>query len=220
MAVNWTYGDHWERFPVRRGEVWAAGEHRVTCADITITSPVQVLGTPDLIYTDPPWNQGNVASFYTKAGQKGGGCFTALREALMRVFQTAGIVWAEMGKLHIDDFISQMEQAGGKLTHRFACTYYRTKLVYLVRVSFLGGPDLPAGVAERIEGADDANTPGLVMAAETWARIIMDPCTGRGLTGRTAHKYGRRFIGSELNPRRLANLLSWYADQGLSPARL
>lgn len=213
--MNWTYGNHWERFPIRPGEIWQAGQHRVICADITKLDPVALLGAPDLIYVDPPWNQGNVASFYTKAGQKGQGSFTELREALMRTFQAARVVWAEMGKQHIDEFAAQVERSGGKITHRFSCTYYRRHLVYLIRADFSGGPALRAGAVAALEGADDEKTPGLVLQAEAWARRILDPCTGRGLTGRTTHQQGRRFCGSELNPRRLANLLAWFADQGL-----
>ena len=47
-------------------------------------------------------------------------------------------------------------------------------------------------------------------------RCIGDLCMGRGLVGLSAYAAGKPFVGTELNPRRLAVLLQRLAQQGAS----
>lgn len=47
---------------------------------------------------------------------------------------------------------------------------------------------------------------------------IGDLCMGRGLVGRHAVMAGRRFVGTELNPKRLAVLIEWIAHNMLERA--
>ena len=42
-----------------------------------------------------------------------------------------------------------------------------------------------------------------------------DLCMGRGLVGLAAHRHGRRFVGTELNPKRLSVLVETLAAAGL-----
>ena len=56
-----------------------------------------------------------------------------------------------------------------------------------------------------LTGMDDDFTPRAAMEAATQpGAVIMDFCTGRGLTAVTAQHLGRIAWGTELNPRRLA----------------
>ena len=53
---------------------------------------------------------------------------------------------------------------------------------------------------------DEENIIEWVCANEEYD-CIGDLCMGRGLVGTNAYKNGRRFVGTELNPKRLAVLL-------------
>jgi len=46
-----------------------------------------------------------------------------------------------------------------------------------------------------------------------------DLCMGQGLVGLAAHAAGKPFVGTELNPRRLAVLLQKLAQQGVQVQR-
>ena len=63
-------------------------------------------------------------------------------------------------------------------------------------------------------GKDDDVTPMMAIANED-TDSVLDLCTGRGLTGRTAHQLGKQFYGVELNKRRLAVLIDYYIKAGL-----
>jgi len=71
---KWLYGDSWERFPIKDGEVWQAGKNLVAVKDLTNLDNLDFFGrdTFDMSYIDPPWNTGNINSFYTKAGLRTG----------------------------------------------------------------------------------------------------------------------------------------------------
>ena len=39
--------------------------------------------------------------------------------------------------------------------------------------------------------------------------VVLDPCTGLGMTARLTHRFGGRFRGSEMNAARLARTEAW-----------
>jgi predicted methyltransferase len=75
-------------------------------------------------------------------------------------------------------------------------TYYKKSICYLIR-----GGQISASFD--YSGLDDAQTPLLVIQNEE-CQCVGDLCTGRGLTALAAYQCGKRFVGTELNKRRLA----------------
>ena len=65
------YGNGWGKVSSKRGELWKVGDHQILCEDWHL-GPKESYETNkyclDMIYIDPPWNQGNAKSFRTKAG--------------------------------------------------------------------------------------------------------------------------------------------------------
>ena len=74
---------------------------------------------------------------------------------------------------------------------------------------------------QELNGMDDEHTPGIAIEHSSeegdW---VFDPCTGLGCTARHAQRLGRRFLGLELHPRRLANTLAQLIIDGDEPHKI
>ena len=194
------YGDAGDRIPVKVGEEWAVGNSRILCGDIHWSEAEQFFGANsiDLIYCDPPWNQGMLTGFHTKAGHHGPKPdFNAFKDRLFRLVEMVSApVAMETGVKEVDDILSRMSHLFQDVKE-YDITYYRKRPCKLVT----GGIEsLPA-----LDGVDDDHTPNIVMNAVCDpGDLVLDFCTGRGLTPRTAQANKLRFIGTELAPRRMA----------------
>jgi len=212
--MNYRYGDSWERYPIREGEVWqdAASGSLVSICDITKEFPSYLLEA-DMIYCDPPWNLGNANAFYTKAGRtdylnRFHDFSTAFFSRVMAI--AAPVCYVEIGRQHRGDFVRSLE-ALYPCVQEWRITYYRKHPCFLLR----GGAQMQAF---DFAGMDDVDTPGAAIAREP-SRIVADLCTGQGLTAVAAFRLARRFVGTELNPRRLAVTIDRVNKLGGSYAR-
>ena len=203
------YGDAWEEFPIRPGEVWVSGGSAVTVGDMTSREVVDgLLGNmtagPDLTYTDPPWGQGKLSAFYTKANLSGPPSWAAFCERLVALCKAVTPRWAfvETGIRWEAEVLAEAERQGATVLASWGTTYYRKHPGRLLAWTYTGAvlPDVD------LTGVDDDLTPGAVMNAVD-CNVVFDPCCGRGLTAETAWKQDREFVGIELNPRRAAWVL-------------
>ncbi len=223
MAKVWRYGDAGDRWKVGTGDVWAAGNHILGCGDIEHGYAERLMakfGAPDITYVDPPWSQGNAKSFYTKAGlvYPETGFILFLQKLIDVVRVTKGPVYIEMGKQHVDDLQTIIINSGGKVLNVWGVTYYRKYPSFLVRAVW-GDHKYTPDV--NLTSMDDDDTPSAAITYDSAkSALVFDPCMGRGLTCRSAHQLGRRFVGLELHPRRLACAVDWLSEQGEAPRRL
>ncbi len=206
--VDWRYGDSWERHPIAAGEIWTetGTGSAVAVADLFDGLPA-FMTQADMIYVDPPWNTGNVGSFYTKAGTARRGDFDDLLAALLDGVATiqASVCYMEMGRQNLGKTLDALGRLYPTIQY-WLITYYRRNPSYLIR----GGPR-PA--TADFTGSDDMDTPRLAMQSEMFT-CVADLCMGRGLTATTAYQLGKRFVGTELNPRRLACAIDKVAQLG------
>ena len=208
MTKVWKYGNSWENYPCRSGEVWIEQETNSKLAvwDLFDGLPAFMLEA-DLIYTDPPWNTGNMRSFYTKAGLSTDDTFREFLEVLFDAVEeiNAPVCYLEIGKQNIDVFANCLGLIY-PVVERWEVTYYRKNPSWLVR-----GGESPATFD--FTGHDDMDTPRLAMENE-WFSCVADLCMGRGLTAVTAFEMGQQFVGTELHPRRLACTIDKVAKKG------
>lgn len=217
---KWLYGDSWERFPINDGEVWQAGKNVLAVKDLTNITQLDFFGIPqfDMSYVDPPWNTGNINSFYTKAGFSEKKEFESFIEKLITLISVHSprINYLEMGSQNLDFVKDLIISLNGIVTNVWKIKYYQKHPCFLIRYTF--------GTASIIDfdftGIDDDYTPRFAMQFEPNVNSVLDLCTGRGLTGRTAHSLGKTFFGTELNKRRLACLIDYYNQQGLTIQKL
>lgn len=197
--MQYKYGDSWEKYPIKEGEAWADANTRsmVSVYDITSGLP-SYMTRADMIYCDPPWNLGNVNSFYTKAGRTDykdnfKEFYNSLFSQISRISPT--VCYLEIGKQNLSVFRSELKSIFS-IVQEWPITYYKKNPCYLLR----GGPSLQTF---DFAGMDEADTPFEAVKNEP-VGIVADLCTGQGLTAVAAYRNERGFVGTELNPRRLA----------------
>lgn len=179
---------------------------KISVIDIFNCIPKYMLSA-DIIYTDPPWNTGNLRSFYTKAGMTTNRSFEEFLSVLTKHIHTISpeVCYLEIGSKHRDAIISMLSQEF-KVVQFWKITYYRKNVCWLIR-----GSDRATDVD--FAGIDDSKTP-FVVAQHELPGVVADLCTGRGLTGVAAYKANRTFYGTELNKRRLAVLMDRTSRMG------
>lgn len=206
---KWNYGGAIDRHPIHEGET-AVFDNGSMVKVHNIFDPLPAfLEKADLLFIDPPWNLGNINTFYTKADMKER--VDSFENFYERLFECIGLIdpktcYVEVGKEHLADFIIEMRRLFKYVTF-YNSTYYHSKdkLCYVVR-----GSDKYK--KPRLDGMDEENIIKWVCVNEDY-ECIGDLCMGRGLVGIHAHKNGKKFVGTELNKKRLAVLLEKIAKE-------
>lgn len=221
---RWKYGDAGDEFPIEDGAVWTCGPHLVAAGDLERGDGLELLnlagGAVDLVYVDPPWNAGNARSFRTKAGVGRSVVWDAFLDTLLQVVKHNRLgAWIEMSDTEpaIDGLSRAVARAGGLVYRVEHVRYYRRHRSAVVYAAW-GEPDQRM-MDVQVAGLDDDDIPLAVLQTVPAGITVMDPCTGLGCTGRAAEQRGCRFVGLELNPRRLANLVRFFARAGHRPQR-
>jgi len=207
---NWNYGGAVDRHPIETGQmaVFCDGS-MVKVHDIFDPLPA-FMKQADLLFVDPPWNLGNINTFYMKADKSER--VESFESFYQRLFECiaeikAKTCYVEVGKQHLADFILEMRKIYKYVTF-YNSTYYHSKdkLCYVIRGS-------NKAKKPKLDGMDEENIIEWICANEDYD-CIGDLCMGRGLVGINAHKNGKKFVGTELNKKRLAVLIEKIAKQG------
>lgn len=179
------------------------------------------LGPVALLYSDPPWSTGNAKSFRTKAGLAHDGVtlgrlWDCILERSLPLLGDSDLI-VEIGSAHRLEIAALLARHGRAVTDAWEIVYYRKHRCWLLRSRKVARVD-----ATSPAGLDDEVTPGwAILSSTSEGEFVCDPCMGRGLTVVAADKLGRRFVGSELNPRRLAVAIDRLATgRGLVPERV
>jgi hypothetical protein len=197
--MKYRYGDNWERYSIMEGEVWIdiATGSKMAVWDLMRGLP-SWMAEAQMVYCDPPWSMGNVNAFITKAERKNYiGRFDDFYAVFFRGILEIGptVCYVEIGRQHREDFVREL-RAMFPVVQEWPITYYGKNHCFLLR----GGSE---SQLFDFSGMDDVRTPLAAIEHEP-AAVVADPCTGQGLTAVAAYLLGRRFIGTELNCRRLA----------------
>lgn len=200
---KWNYGDSYKRHPIAPDEVIAFEDgSKVKVYNVFDPLPDFMLDA-DLIFVDPPWNLGNLNTFYTKAERLD--YQDSFEQFYKRLFKCIAEVspttcYVEVGKEYLSEFIQEMKQLYKYVTF-YNSSYYHSKdkICYVIRGS-LKRKKLP------LDYMDEEDIIAWICANEDYS-CIGDLCMGLGLVGLHAHKNGKRFVGTELNHKRLSVLL-------------
>lgn len=152
----------------------------------------------DYVVVDPPWNRGNLKSFYTKADME---LDREFEEFLDRIFEIVAAIdakacYMEMGFQSLETVKARMEKIFPNVRVIESKYYNRYKCYFII-----GEKD-----GEHIDLEDKVKDELLVIEEIISKRDgkVLDFCLGRGAVSRYAHKHGKEFVGSELNINRLA----------------
>ncbi len=204
---DWDYGGAFRRHDMT-GEILLPNDSRLLVHDITHGTP-DFMRSADTLFVDPPCSAGNLRSFHTKADkdlQYDFGEFAqALFECIDKIAPTH--LFMEVFRGNYDAFLARI------------CATYRNVMVYeshyynkpanrcwIIHASDEDLPKYP------LDGMDEAKAIAWICANHNY-KTIGDLCMGRGLVGRHAYLNGRRFVGTELNKKRLAVLVDFIREQ-------
>lgn len=195
----------------------AIGPHRLLCGDITRGAVPALMGEDlaDVVYSDPPWGPGNQQYWHTH-NKRGSvpqtdwpGFLRAFCCACAAFARAEAPVFVEMGERWAEDLARAMAQEGLLLQREWSITYGSPPRPN--RLLLFGLHDHPIDL-----GSDRHGPPVTARILEAIVRpgmLVLDPCTGKGMTARNAHRLGGHFRGCELNPRRLAITEAWLCRQ-------
>jgi hypothetical protein len=200
--MDYNYGDAYLRYPIGTEPYVFKDGSIVQVHDIFDPMP-EFMKSADLVFVDPPWNRGNLNTFYMKAEKNER--VDSFERFFKRLFECTGMIephtcYVEVGKEYLANFIMEMRKLYRYVTF-YNSTYYHNKknLCYVVRGS--QKHKKPA-----LDGTDEEDIIEWICANENYD-IIGDLCMGRGLVGLNAHQNGKRFVGTELNHKRLSVLI-------------
>jgi hypothetical protein len=203
--ADWEYGGHYLDYDMT-GPISLPNDSVVQVADWCDELPEFMLQA-DTLFIDPPWNKGNVNTFYYKADKPHSTldfmAFTA------RLFQRIDDIapehlFIEMGKEYLGEYLTECK-ARFKYVTFYNNTYYhkRENLCYIIHAT----NEWKRRKHKALEGVDEEDAIAWLCANHAY-QCIGDLCMGMGLIGLHAYRNGRRFVGTELNKKRLAVLIA------------
>ena len=196
--MEYKYGNSWERYSINSGEVWCdTSGSQVSVGDIRYWFPEYLLGA-DMVYSDPPWNMGNANCFLTKSGCSDYiNSFGEFYDVFFRRIEeiSPSVCYVEIGKQNVDIFYARMEEIF-PVVQKWDIVYYKKNPCFLIR-----GSAAPTTVD--FTGMDDSSAPLLAVSSEC-PKCVADIVTGQGLTAMAAWRQNVKFVGVEINKRRLA----------------
>ncbi|HUM43781.1 MAG TPA: hypothetical protein PKI14_12610 [Fervidobacterium sp.] len=203
MSDKWNYGDAYKRYPLTNEPYEFPDGSIVKVHDIFNPLP-DFMKKADLMFVDPPWNLSNLNTFYTKADKidEHKDSFEAFYK---RLFECIGEIkphtcYVEIGKEYLADFIVDMRKQYKHVTFYNSSYYHdKNKICYIVR----GSKNFKK---PKLDYMDEENIIEWICANEDY-ECIGDLCIGRGLVAVNAYKNNKRFVGTELNHKRLSVLV-------------
>ncbi len=203
MMSKWEYGRAYERYPIPP-EGWKFDDGSTVKVHNIFDPLPAFMKKADLLFIDPPWNLGNLNTFYTKAGRTD--YQDSFEKFYKRLFECIREIdphtcYVEIGKQYLAEFIMEMKSIFRHVTF-YNSMYYRKKenMCYVVCGSKKRKRKQP------LDYLDEEDIIKWICENENYD-IVGDLCMGRGLVGWYAYQAGKEFVGTELNEKRLSVLV-------------
>lgn len=215
--MKWDYGGAHERHDMN-GIIELPNNSLVQVFDWTTGPLPDFMRQADTVFVDPPWNAGNVRTFYTKADLASGRVdfrhfLGLLWERILEI--SPQYLFLEMGKEHLGEILVEAKRRWKYVTF-YNSTYYHKKqnICYVIHAT----NDYANRRYKCLEGMDEQRIIEWICRHHSY-QCIGDICMGQGLVGWNAYLAGKRFVGTELNRKRLAVLVecvrNHYRENGL-----
>ncbi len=157
----------------------------------------------DCLFIDPPCSEGNLKSFYTKSDLQKRNSINAFNE---RLFEYIDIInpkhiFIETFKSNNETIFNRLNERYGTNVKEFPSYYYgkeKNKCFILYASLEECNIEIPYMDEEKVIE---------YICKNVIFDCIGDICMGKGLVGFYANKYNKKFVGTELNKKRLACLI-------------
>lgn len=191
------------------------GRHRLLCGDITQGAAARMLrgDAADVVYSDPPWGPGNQRYWHTMNAR--GSVPRTSWPSFLAAFcgvcaahrRPDAPVFVEMGLRWVDELDAAMRSVGLEPRRRWRILYGPKRKPLPNVLSLFGPRDVEVTMPDPPHG--EPVTRAALAAVVRPGSIVLDPCTGLGMTARLTHALGGAFRGTELNAARLARTVAW-----------
>jgi hypothetical protein len=179
------------------------GPHRLRVGSATDDLSVLVDRQPHVLYSDPPWGDGNMRYWETMhrkmtGVEVGHVQWRALMESIAHLAFLAKHVFIEMGPRWADELAEILVARGVPNVNIHYGVVYGSKnwplpVIYAGQ-PYTFAPDFPTkGYSVPRQAIRSVATPG---------GLLIDPCCGNGYSARAAIEAGMVFHGNELNAKR------------------
>ena len=193
------------------------GNHKITCQSIESPEVDAMLSGEKVrvLYSDPPWGDGNMKYWVTMNKKMTGKAFSPLSydQLLTRIEQLIdryvdGFVFIETGPRWVDQLLQRFERRYFGV-QSVSMKYSGKHVCWLVGASTSRAYKYPADFQAlgKLTGAPVPRT--AVGAVSVPNGIVLDPCCGMGYTARAAVAAGMRFRGNEFNAKRLQKTINF-----------
>lgn len=211
---DWDYGGAYRKHDME-GEIVLPNQSVVQVCDWIEHLPVFMLRA-DTLFIDPPWNIGNVNTFYTKADMEHRklNFLEFTNRLLHRIDEIApSHLFIEMGKEYLAEYLAECKRRYKHVTF-YNSTYYkkRENKCYVIHAT----KDSKRRRYKELEDLDEEQIIAWLCQHHEY-NVIGDLCMGTGLVGKYAYLQGRSFVGTELNKKRLALLVDFIAQNPTLP---
>lgn len=191
------------------------GPHRLEVGDIHagVVERLMADELADVIYSDPPWGPGLLQMFATmnEPGARPAAEWSAFLAAFAALCATyrapRAPVFVEMGLQWVDQLDAAMAGVGLARRTRWAVSYGAKKAPRPATLSLYGDVDVDIRMPEPPHG--EPVTRAALAAVVVPGSVVLDPCTGLGMTARVTHRLGGLFRGTELNSKRMEVTAKW-----------
>jgi hypothetical protein len=202
--MEWNYNNYYKSFDMD-GIICLPNDSKLMVCDLIDHMP-EFMKEADVLFIDPPCSQGNLTSFYTKSDIYDKKNFIDFYEVLFKRI-------AEINPRHlfIEIFASNydvfLDKAKGMYQNIeiYNSFYYNNKKnkCWIFHCS-----DFPIQLQGALCNIDEEKFIKAICASFSF-NCIGDLCMGTGLVGKYAYLNKRKFVGTELNKKRLAILLNF-----------
>lgn len=201
--LKWEYGGAYQNVDMR-GIIELQNNSMLKVCDLTVEMP-PFMYDADTLFIDPPCNQGNLRSFHTKADKDLAYHFDTFEKCL---FERIGEIKPDY--LFLEVFKSNRERFEAKCRAMFGSVEVYRSMYYNRPKNICWVLHCTDREENRrydvLEGMDEEKIIKWLCKNHKY-NCIGDLCMGKGLVGRYAHENGKRFVGTELNEKRLAILV-------------
>jgi 16S rRNA G966 N2-methylase RsmD len=207
---KWNYGDAYLRHPIKDYEIAVFDDGSMLKVHNIFDPLPGFMCQADMVFVDPPWNLGNLNTFYTKSERSDRQ--ESFEKFYKRLFECIAsiqpkVCYVEVGKEYLSEFIQEVKRLYKCVTF-YNSSYYHKKgnMCYVVRGSI-------KRKKLHLDYMDEEDIIAWVCKHEDY-ECIADLCMGQGLVGWHASQNEKKFVGTELNHKRLSVLLEKLHKQG------
>lgn len=206
MSNKWSYGNLYKKHNMD-GVIEMPNNSKVQVCDWLKQLP-SFMCEADTLFVDPPWNIGNVNCFYTKADKPHLNLdFEDFSNILFERIETINpdFLFIEIGKEYLGFFLERIKMLYKYITF-YNSTYYKKKSnkCYVIHATNIYK-------LRRYKELEDLDEEKIIewLCKNHEYKCIGDLCMGLGLVGKYAYLNNKKFVGLELNKKRLAVLVDF-----------